>query len=223
MCGRYALSAEAADIAAEFEVMLREPLAPRYNISPSQPVLVIREEVATRIATLLSWGLLPSWSRDAAMRGRLINARAETAASKPSFRSAYKRRRCLVPASGYYEWRATEGGKQPYYIHPADGGMFAIAGLWEHWERDGTVIETCALLTSAANDRLAAVHDRMPVVIARDAYAAWLDPTSSNAVLEPLLAPAPSARFTFHAVSRRVNSPRHDDRDCIEATDAEGA
>ncbi len=228
MCGRYALAVDAAFLATEFEVALREPLVPRYNVSPSQPALVIREQAGEREATILSWGLLPAWSKTAAASGRLINARAETVASKPSFRSAYKRRRCLVPASGYYEWRALADGKQPYYIHPVASevfasDVFALGGLWERWERDGTAIETFALLTCAANERLLAVHDRMPVIIARGAYGAWLDPGSSSRVLEALLVPAPPAVVSLHPVSRLVNSPRNDTRECIVATTVDDA
>lgn len=220
MCGRFALSAEAEAIALAFEVALAGPYAPRYNIAPSQPLLIIRREEAARRAAFVTWGLLPAWSRDPVKGARPINARAETVASKPSFRAAFRHRRCLVPASGYFEWQATASGKQPWYMSPADGSVFALAGIWEHWEHDGSVIETCALLTCAANSTLAAVHDRMPVVIERADYARWLDPQVQPAAVETLLAPAAEDRFVLRTVSRRVNSPLHDDAECVAAVDA---
>jgi len=217
MCGRFALHADSATLAAEFGVIVPAAYAPRYNIAPSQAVLALREADGHRAATLLQWGLVPGWTKDPRSGPRPINARAETVAAKPSFRAAFRHRRCVVPASGYYEWRAGAGGKQPYYIHPAHDACFAFAALWEHWERDGSVLETCALLTCAANRALARVHDRMPVVLDRAGCAAWLAPTTPSTDLAPLLLPAPDDATVFHAVSRRVNSPRHDDPACLEA------
>ncbi len=219
MCGRFALSSDAETLAAEFDVAPPEQLAPRYNIAPSQPLLAVGALPDERVTTLFEWGLLPSWSKTVAGARRPINARAETVAGKPSFRAAFRRRRCLVPADGYYEWKALAGGKQPYYIHRADERCFAIAGIWEHWERDGAVIQSCALLTCAANDTLAAVHDRMPVIVAHEDYAAWLDPATPADSLARLLAPAADHAFALHAVSKRVNSPANDSRDNIRPVD----
>jgi putative SOS response-associated peptidase YedK len=215
MCGRFALSATAAELAAQFEVELGATLAPRYNIAPSQPVLIVRGGDDGRVAALVRWGLVPFWADDPAIGGRLINARAETVASKPAFRAAFRRRRCLVPASGYYEWQARAAGKRPWFIHPMHGAVVAIAGVWERWERDGTVSESCALLTCAANARVRPVHDRMPVLIPPADYARWLDAQATPTALDALLAPAPDASLALHPVAQLVNSPRHDSADCI--------
>lgn len=216
MCGRFALATPAPVLAQQFEVALEGPFAPRYNIAPSQPILIVRMHGAAREAALVTWGLLPSWSDSPSAGARMINARAETVASKPAFRAAFRRRRCLVPASGYYEWQVRAGGKQPWFIHPADSECCAIAGVWEHWERDGSVIESCALLTCAPNARLRSIHDRMPVMLAPHAYAPWLDPATPNAALAPLMVAAADDAFDCHPVTRRVNSPRHDDAPCSE-------
>jgi putative SOS response-associated peptidase YedK len=218
MCGRYALAVNTTQLAAEFEVSLSAPIAPRYNIAPSQPLLAVRHDEQGRNAVWLKWGLVPSWSKDLTIAVRLINARSETVAEKPAFRNAFNRRRALVPASGYYEWQARGTGKQPYYIYPTDRRIFAIAAVWERWERDGTVIETCALLTCAANTPLAQIHARMPVVIERANYADWLAPDTHVKEALKLLRPAPDDRFALHAVSRRMNSARNDDAACTEAS-----
>lgn len=216
MCGRFALTAPAPLLEQQFDVELGGPVAPRYNIAPSQPVLIVRRNVAAREAVLVSWGLVPFWADAPGTGARMINARAETVAGKPAFRAAFRRRRCLVPASGYYEWQARASGKQPWFIHPAASACCAIAGVWEHWERDGSVIESCALLTCAANARLHAIHDRMPVVIAPRDYAPWLDEATPATDLAPLLAAPADDAFALHPVARRVNSPRNDDAHCIE-------
>lgn len=217
MCGRYALISDPAELAAQFDIAPPSRYAPRYNIAPSQPVLLVRNEDQRRASALLQWGLLPSWSKQAAASRRSINARAETVAEKPSFRAAFRRRRCLVPADGYYEWAARDGTKQPYFIYRADRAPFAIAGLWEYWERDGNVIESCALLTCAANGFLSRVHQRMPVLIEPKNYALWLSAETRPAELSDLLMPANDDIFALHAVTKRVNSPANDSRECIEA------
>ncbi len=216
MCGRYTLAADPQAIADQFEVEPPARFAPRYNIAPTQPVLIVQHADDRRVAHLVRWGLIPSWAKDAKIGNRLINARAETVAEKPAFRAALRRRRCLVPASGYYEWAAGPHGKQPWYVHAADGNCLALAGIWEHWEHDGAVIESCAIITCAANARLAAVHDRMPVVIAPSDYARWLAPEHAGPAPLELLRPAADDAFALYQVSTRVNSPRHDAPDCIE-------
>lgn len=213
------LNSDPADIAAEFSLAAKPVLKPRYNIAPSQPVLTIRNIDRERAAAEARWGLVPSWSKDRKIGNRLINARAETVASKPAFRAAYRRRRCLVPADGYYEWRAQSDAKQPFFIYATGGTCFAIAGLWEHWQQDDEVIESCTLITCEANQRLSGVHGRMPVVIGQDDYNLWLDDEADPAALGNLLQPAPESRFTMHAVSTRVNSPRNDSIECIVAVE----
>ena len=176
MCGRFALLTPGQELAAQFGVTLAIAVAPRYNIAPTQPVLAVRlaHDGETREATSLRWGLIPSWSKDVSIGSRLINARSETAAEKPSFRAAFKRRRCLIPASGFYEWQRRNGGKQPVYIHSTEGAAFGLAGLWETWQApDGGAIESCTILTTTPNEMMAPIHNRMPVIIEPPS---WLDP-----------------------------------------------
>jgi putative SOS response-associated peptidase YedK len=220
MCGRYALISDPAELAAQFDVAPPSAFAPRYNIAPSQPVLLVRNENQRRTSACLQWGLLPSWSKEATAGRRPINARAETVAEKPSFRAAFRRRRCLVPADGYYEWAARDGTKQPYFIYRDDRAPFAIAGLWEYWERDGNIVESCALLTCAANGFLSRVHHRMPVLIEPKNYALWLSAETRPDALGDLLTPANDDIFALHAVTKRVNSPANDSQECIDADDS---
>lgn len=216
MCGRYTLAADPAAIAEQFAIQPLAHYAPRYNIAPTQPVLVVHGADGGRAARLVRWGLVPSWAKDVKIGNRMINARAETVAEKPAFRAALRRRRCLVPASGYFEWASGPGGKQPWYIHARDGGCLAFAGLWEHWEHDGAVLESCAIITCAANARLAGIHDRMPVTLASADYARWLAPERAGPPPLDLLVPAADDALACYPVSTRVNSPRHDAADCIE-------
>lgn len=215
MCGRYMLARDAQSLAEEFGIDAPARLAPRYNIAPTQPALIVREVDKRRVAALVRWGLVPFWADDINIGQRMINARSETVTAKPAFRAAFRHRRCLVPADGYYEWQSRDGRKQPYLMAPADGGCFALAGLWEHWQRDGNELETMSLMTCAANASLSAIHDRMPVVIARADYGRWLSGDTAPAQLQSLLSPAPNDCFVARAVSTRVNSPRNDDRECI--------
>jgi putative SOS response-associated peptidase YedK len=166
---------------------------------------------------MFRWGLIPFWAKDEKIGYRTINARAETVDSKPAFRAAFRRRRCLIPASGFYEWQAGPQGKQPYCIHPKYRPLFALAGLYEHW-RDGTgqEIDSCTILVTQANPLIQPVHDRMPVILRPENYAAWLDPhTQDPAILKPLLRPTPSDEIDLYPVSKRVNSPKNDDPQCI--------
>jgi putative SOS response-associated peptidase YedK len=219
MCGRFTLFEPDQVLAREFGVSGFPPNSPRYNIAPSQPVAAVRAGPAGRgrELALLRWGLIPSWAKDPAIGNRLINARAETAREKPSFRSAFKRHRCLIPASGFYEWQRRERGKQPHYIRRRDGKVFAFAGLWDRWESpDGDGIETCTILTTAANAVLAPIHDRMPVILPPAEYARWLDPSLQDPdSLASLLAPFPPEDLLAFPVSPRVNAPAVDDEGCI--------
>ena len=226
MCGRFTLTQTAEQITKVFQLPTAPHVVPRYNIAPTQPVpaVVMASETGDREFRLFHWGLIPSWAKDIKMGARLINARAETVAEKPSFRTAFKRRRCLILADGFYEWKRSERGKQPYYFYVGDSeapeqrSPFGFAGLWEHWESsEGGAIESCTILTTAANDLLSAIHDRMPVILHPQDYETWLDPALQKPeVLQPLLCPFPTAEMGSHAVSSRMNNARTDDPDCIQ-------
>ncbi|NEQ33281.1 MAG: SOS response-associated peptidase [Leptolyngbya sp. SIO4C5] len=222
MCGRYSQSHSGEAIAAAFQLETAPQLTPRYNIAPTQSVSVVLAGEAGREHAFMRWGLIPSWAKDAAIGNRLINARCETAHEKPSFRSAFRRRRCLVVADGFYEWhRAKERQtKQPYYFHLRDRPPFAFAGLWEQWQNDDQTIHSCTLLTTAPNELLATVHNRMPVILPADAYDPWLDPQEQRVeVLQPLLTPYAAAEMQGYPVSTQVNNPSHETAACIEPLD----
>jgi putative SOS response-associated peptidase YedK len=225
MCGRYTLRAKPAAIAEEFDLPEVPRLRTRFNIAPDQPVAVVRfdpREGARRL-DLLSWGLIPSWADDPAIGERLINARAETVADRPAFRHPFRARRCLMIADGFYEWRRQDGWKRPFFVHLRDDRPFAFAGLWEHWDKGDVPAYSCALLTTVANEVLAPVHHRMPVIIPRQAYDLWLDPAVHGPeVLEPLLVPFPADEMEAYEVGRRVNDPDHDDPDCIRPLETKG-
>jgi len=224
MCGRYNLRTTPAELREVFE-LFREPdwPQPRYNMAPTQTVLAIRfdEHATPREPALLRWGLIPSWAKDTKIGNSLINARADTIATKPSFRSAFKRRRCLIPASGFYEWQKRDDGKQPYQIAMRSGKPFAFAGLWEQWEKGDGPIESCAIITTEANDLMAPLHDRMPVILRPDDYDAWLDPASDAGALQGLLQPYPDDDLTAYPVSKVVNNPRNDRPECVAPMNAE--
>jgi len=219
MCGRFTLFEADKILSKEFGVSGFTPLSPHYNIAPSQPVAAVRVSPAGtgRELALLRWGLIPSWSKDPAIGNRLINARAETAREKPSFRNAFRRHRCLIPTNGFYEWQRKERGKQPYFVRMRDMRPFAFAGLWDRWESpDKDVIETCTILTTTANAVLAPIHDRMPVILPPAEYTRWLDPALLNTdSLAPLFAPFSPEDMLAFPVSSRVNVPTVDDEKCI--------
>ena len=219
MCGRFTLFEPDQVLAREFGVSDFPPRSPRYNIAPSQPITAVRAAPSGsgREIALLRWGLIPSWSKGPATGNRLINARAETAREKPSFRNAFRRHRCLIPTSGFYEWQRQERGKQPYFVRMRNGHPFAFAGLWDRWERpDEGAVETCTILTTAANDVLAPIHDRMPVIVPPGEYDRWLDPSLRDPdSLAPLLVPFPPEEMLAFPVSPRVNAPSTDDEGCI--------
>jgi putative SOS response-associated peptidase YedK len=192
---------------------------PRYNIAPSQEVAAVRHDEAgnERQAAWLQWGLVPPWALDPAVGYRMINARGETVATKPAFREAFRRRRCLLVADGFYEWQRGTKPKQPYYIRLNKDRPFAFAGLWQRWHKGERVIESCTIITTEANELVAALHDRMPVILKEQDYDAWLDPHVDDAGrLKSLLSPYPAGQMTAYPVSTAVNSPRHDGPDCIE-------
>ncbi len=263
MCGRYALSLAVVDFPKDFGVEApppEMPLANRYNIAPTQPVMIVREDYDTgsgrRELAHVVWGLIPSWAESPSIGAKMINARTETVTEKPAFRNALKRRRCLIPTTGFYEWRQTSentsqssavphiendlfssgsearapapappppGGvrKIPYYFYLRDEKPFAFAGLWEIWHGpDGELLESCTILTTRANDLLSGFHDRMPVILPRDSYDVWLNPTVQDpGEVAPLLQSYPADKMTFHEVSTLVNSPRNDGARLIERVD----
>jgi putative SOS response-associated peptidase YedK len=223
MCGRFARATELERIRRllEFEMADLAELHPRYNIAPTQAVAAVRLEDDHRALVTLRWGLIPSWARDAQIGNSLINARSETVADKPAFRPAFKTRRCLIPATCFYEWQATGGKhKQPYAIGMKDGAPFAFAGLWERWKGEDVeaeVIQSCTILTTEANAVVQPVHDRMPVILPPEHFTAWLDPHMPVTDLHPLLRPFPAEAMAAVAVSRYVSNPRNEGPRCLEA------
>ncbi|MEM9883394.1 MAG: SOS response-associated peptidase [Planctomycetota bacterium] len=230
MCGRYQLATPRANIVDEFKTILSPDLdgyavSGRYNIAPTQPVAVVVAQKdggadGSRLLTAMRWGIIPRWMKpqpSGKPPAGWINARSETAATKPAFRGAYKYRRCLVPASGFYEWHKQDNGsKQPYLIRSADDGLMALAGLWETWRPpDGSELDTVTILTTSPNRMMAEIHDRMPVILEPEHWDAWTTAQPADTgPLTDLLKPADDGRLYRVAVSSRVNSPRHDDPAC---------
>jgi putative SOS response-associated peptidase YedK len=211
MCGRYSLHANPEVVSLLFGLSEVPAYQPRYNIAPTMPVLIVRQSEAGRVAVTVKWGLVPYWAKDPSMGARMNNARAETVAEKPSFREAYRKRRCLIPASGFYEWQEVPGSKakQPWYIHPREGELFAFAGLWESWNGPGGVLETCAIVTTEPNEVMAPIHERMPVIVAPADYGRWLKGG------EGLLLPCPPSAIAAYPVSKAVNRAANDSPDLL--------
>ncbi len=219
MCGRYTNSKPPEVFARLFGAPAAAlELAPRWNIAPSNDVLAGRADGERgRELALLHWGLIPSWARDAKIAWHTINARAETVAGKPAYRAAFLRRRCLIAADGFYEWKPATPKKQPYYIRLKGGAPFAFAGLWEHWEQEGKKIESCTIIVTGANELVGAIHDRMPVILPARDYDRWLDPQLQDPeALKPLLRPYPAADMEAWPVSTLVNSPKNDRPELID-------
>lgn len=218
MCGRFTSKAEPEDVEKEFKIGKVDPalFTARFNIAPTQMIPVVLESKGARLVNQLRWGLIPSWAKDDSIGSKLINARAETLAEKPSFKNAFARRRCLIPASGFYEWqKQAKGAKQPFYFYLQDKPVFGFAGLWESWidKMTGEELETCTIITTTANEVLEPVHERMPVILKPENYDLWLDEKEKNTDrLQRLLAPYPPDEMAAHAVSRAVN---------VVSTDAE--
>ncbi|MEP7330341.1 MAG: SOS response-associated peptidase [Betaproteobacteria bacterium] len=222
MCGRYELHTHPAAIALAFGIGSLPSLGARYNIAPMQDVPVVRRSQAgPRELVNMRWGLVPRWAKDPSIGSKMINARSETIAEKPSFRTAFRRHRCLLPADGFYEWKLNaSGGKQPIHIGMKDGGMFAFAGLAERWlSPEGEVLDTCTIVTTQANALLSPLHDRMPVIVAANDYERWLDVTTTE--VSDLFAPYPATAMMWYPVSTRVNSVRNDDAALVERIDDE--
>jgi putative SOS response-associated peptidase YedK len=220
MCGRFTLTDPDQDLAVQFNLPEIPDLKPRYNIAPTQPVAAVRmaPESMVRELAMLQWGLIPFWAKDPKIGSRMINARSETVAEKPAFRAAFRHRRCLVVADGFYEWQKIDGGKQPFYICLQDRRPFAFAGLWEHWKGpDDTIIESCTLLTTQPNELLRPLHNRMPVILQAKDYDLWLDTeVQQKELLQPLLRAYPPEELEAYPVSRWVNRPQNDAPQCIE-------
>lgn len=215
MCGRNSLFHPQPELEERFDATAREPIRPRYNIAPREDLAVIRNDEPEAIDQL-EWGLLPAWADDSTDVPRPINARSETVTEKPMFRDAFEERRCLVLSSGFYEWQGQTGAaKQPYRICLEDDDPFAFAGLWEHWEQDGTTKNTVTILTTDANEQMASIHDRMPVMLEPDEENAWLT-TDDEDELESLLDPYEGDDMETYPISRAVNNPENDSEEIIE-------
>lgn len=222
MCGRYTLSSPVEVVADLFSVdpgHAPETLAPRFNVAPTQTVPVVRvaRPGAPRTLEMLRWGLIPSWAKEAEIGNRMINARSETAAEKPAYKSSFRKKRCLVAADGFYEWKPEGKVKQPFHIHQTNGEPFGIAGLWSSWRSpEGETVETFTILTTSPNEVLAPIHDRMPVILDPADYDLWLDPKIEDVErLQALMAPAPAEGWEAVPVSRAVNNPANDSPACL--------
>lgn len=214
MCGRYTLKTPLDKLVQQLDLTGQSPtLSPNYNVAPTQNVAAVMN--GRRLETL-RWGLIPSWAKDDSIGARLINARAETVNEKPSFRSAFRRRRCLIPADGFYEWRRVNGGKQPFYITLRGGEPFVFAGIWESWSGTGEDVLSCAIITTTANSLVAEIHERMPVIIPAAAYDDWLDPEIDAHEALALLEPYPADAMDAYPVSTHVNRPANNDERCVQ-------
>ena len=219
MCGRYRLSRRKQIIEESFDTAdWQDDWSPRYNIAPTQPVPVIRQhpKEPVRQISLMKWGLVPNWARDASIASSTINAKSETASEKPAFRDPFKYRRCLIPADGFYEWKRSGSSKQPYCFEVQNGEVFAFAGLWDGWkDADGQWIKTCSILTTLPNAVTATVHNRMPVILDRECYELWLDPSvTSVEVISELLKPFDARLMRCYPISAKVNHVANDDEEC---------
>lgn len=221
MCGRFTNKASEKDIEKEFKLgrLNKVSFVSRYNIAPTQMIDAVLETDSERVLTELKWGLIPSWAKDESIGNKMINARAETLSEKPSFRNAFKSRRCIIPASGFYEWaKKGERAKQPFYFYLKEKDVFGFAGLWEEWadKETGELIESCTIITTEANSCLEPVHDRMPVILKPEDYDLWLDEKERNTDrLQSLLIPFSADEMAAHPVSKAVNSPSYDSPELI--------
>ncbi|MDB5100258.1 MAG: hypothetical protein JWM80_4679 [Cyanobacteria bacterium RYN_339] len=220
MCGRYSLTDAALDLIPVIFGLDRaamKGMVGRYNVAPTQPILTVLQGEEGREATMMRWGLIPVWTKDPKKGPLLINARSESVAEKPAFRAAFKARRCLVPADGFFEWEKTPHGKQPIYFQLEDKRPFALAGLYERWQGPDGPVTSCTLITTQANDLVNTYHDRMPVIVPAEGFNTWLDPDLHDpAVLQPMLAPYPPGMMIATKVNSRVNTATNDDPACIE-------
>jgi putative SOS response-associated peptidase YedK len=220
MCGRFTLRTNPHQLALIFGCEIPPDLPASYNVAPTQSVATVRgRDNGTREFTLLRWGLIPHWAKEKSIGNRMINARAETIAEKPAFRSAFRQRRCLILADGYFEWQKKGKAKQPFLIRMRDDAPFAMAGLWESWTdpQQGETVSTCTVITTDANELTQPIHDRMPAILSAESYGLWLDPRQRDQqVLLPLLRPFEPDSMVADPVSLRVNNPRNNDPGCVE-------
>ena len=221
MCGRYTITSAPEAIRALFRYPEQPNFPPRYNVAPTQPIPIVRLAEGQRQFALVRWGLLPSWVKDPKTFTLLINARGESVIDKPAFRAAMKRRRCLIPTDGFYEWKAVGGRKQPYFVRLKSSAPMAFAGLWECWTGpNGEELDTAAIVTTHANRLLTPIHERMPVIVRPSAYPRWLDPGITDpAALADILKPYAADEMTAYRVSKAVNSPRNNKPELIEAVE----
>jgi len=219
MCGRYTLTKPKKSIESHFQAALpKGEYRERYNIAPTQVMPVVVSAHDERAFEAMRWGLIPSWAKDLKTQSPLINARAETIQEKPSFRSSFKKRRCLVPADGFYEWTKRDSGKVPYRIYLEGEGIFAFAGIWSEWGKEDELLRSFSIITTEANSALKSLHDRMPVILDPENYDHWLDSSQKDPV--SLLTAYPPERLAYHEVSLRVNSPKNDDPECLTPVQA---
>lgn len=214
MCGRFTLSASPRSIIEHFDISGVDEfstMAPRFNIAPSQeiPVVFKPDGDSERRLQPMRWGLVPHWTKDINIGYKMINARAETLAEKPAYRTPFKRHRCLIPADGYYEWKQLQGRKQPYYIHYPDGDVFGFAGLWEHWKGDKDEILSCSIITTEADTRLGEIHKRMPVILSKEHYDRWLDPNIQDTDTLTTMLATDTTSLEAYPVSTMVNNPKN--------------
>ena len=219
MCGRFTLQTPESQIRKAFHLPIGEQLGltPRYNISPSQDIPIIRNTDNGHELSMARWGLVPHWSKEPKTKYSTINARIETVAEKPTYRTPFRSKRCLIPADGFYEWKEISGHKIPHFIHIRKGGVFAFAGIWDRWEGDGKTLDSCSIIVMPANEVIKPIHERMPAIIAPAHYDLWLDTrvTEKDEIMGCLNS-APSSSLKFYPISPWVNSPEHDDERCIQ-------
>ena len=218
MCGRYALNSPMEVLEDQFAAEALTAFPPRYNLAPTAAVPVVLAVDGKRIITLHQWGLVPSWAKDPALGARMVNARAETVADKPAFRGPFRRGRCIIPASAFYEWLSAGGARQPFCIRAVDAAILGFAGLRERWEGPDGVLDSCAIITTTANGTLAPIHDRMPVILAAADYGTWLDSRDPGQLMA-LLRPCPEGFLRIHPVSARVGNVRNDGPELMEPLD----
>lgn len=229
MCGRYVSSTPPDELARYFGAALgaERLVGPDHNVAPTRKVLTVLEDGGARTLDLARWGLVPAWAKDLSIGNRMINARAETVATKNAFKKAFRRHRCIIPADGFYEWTTEPGQKQkqPWFIHRPDGEPFAFAGLWETWrgpDRDQEPLRSCTILTGAANETMSEIHDRMPIILPPSAWDTWLDPAVDDTEeLGRFLVPAPPELIRFHPVTTEVNNARNQGEHLVEPIELE--